>query len=171
MQCERCGERPATVHYTQIINGYKTELHLCQECAAAQGVFGFGEPQFTFQDFLGKLLEDQFRLPSQFGLTETRCSNCGLTYNDFRRLGQLGCSECYTQFARQLNPLLRRLHGSDRHVGKVPGRVSTQAASQRELERLRGELQEAIKTENYERAAKLRDLIHEMERTISHSGD
>lgn len=165
MLCNRCGERQATVHYTQIVNGYKTELHLCQECAAAQGTFGFGEPQFTLQDILGKLLENQFTFSPRFGL-DTRCSNCGRTYNDFRRLGQLGCSECYRHFAALINPLLRRLHGSDRHVGKVPGKVASELDNRRKIEQLRGELQEAVKMENYERAAQLRDIIRELEKTI-----
>lgn len=164
MICERCGKRSATVHFTQIINGEKTELHLCQECAAAEGEIGFVDPQLTFQSFLGKVLENEFKFHGQVQAGNVRCSNCGLTYNDFRRLGQLGCSECYNQFSRQLEPLLRKLHGTARHTGKVPAKAAAGLKLQREIEGLRQKLQEAISQERYEEAAKLRDLIREKER-------
>ena len=34
MLCEKCGKNPATFHYTEVVNGVKSEHHLCAECAA-----------------------------------------------------------------------------------------------------------------------------------------
>ena len=34
MQCDQCGERPAAIHLTQIVNNAVTQAHLCETCAA-----------------------------------------------------------------------------------------------------------------------------------------
>ena len=33
MICQECQERPATLHYSKVINGEKTDIHLCEKCA------------------------------------------------------------------------------------------------------------------------------------------
>ncbi|NLV91583.1 MAG: hypothetical protein GX030_04210 [Firmicutes bacterium] len=163
MICEKCERRPATVHLTQVINGQKTEAHLCQECAAAQGDFGWLDPQSTFQSFLGKVLENEFKFLGRTQPQTIRCRTCGLSYNDFHKLGQLGCADCYAQFSQQLKPLLRKLHGTTTHSGKVPRHSAPELWQQREIEELRGRLSQAIAEENYEEAARLRDLIRAKE--------
>ena len=38
MQCEICKTNTATVHLTEIIDGHRSESHLCQSCAQKEGV-------------------------------------------------------------------------------------------------------------------------------------
>ena len=54
MLCEKCGKNTATVHTMQIINGVKTEAHLCPACAAQNGV----EMRDLFDEF-----QTSFMLP------------------------------------------------------------------------------------------------------------
>jgi len=95
------------------------------------------------------------------------CSNCGMTYSQFERIGRFGCSQCYQSFAGQLEPLLRRVQGNSRHTGKAPLRTGENLGYKREIEQLRQELQAAISAEAYERAAALRDQIHALEGKLS----
>jgi protein arginine kinase activator len=95
------------------------------------------------------------------------CSNCGMTYSQFRQIGRFGCSQCYQSFAGQLEPLLRRVQGNSRHTGKAPLRTRENLGYKREIEQLRQELQAAISAEAYERAAVLRDRIHALEGKLS----
>ncbi|MGC9063376.1 MAG: Clp protease N-terminal domain-containing protein, partial [bacterium] len=44
MLCEICGQRPATVQYTKIVNGRKTVVNLCDECAREQGLLSGKNP-------------------------------------------------------------------------------------------------------------------------------
>jgi protein arginine kinase activator len=156
--CDECRQRPAVVHITKIINNVHSEIHLCEQCA--QGREEFAEASFGFP----KLIASLFDWSSVPGVRrETKCTSCGLTQQDFRRLGQLGCPSCYEGFAPQLEPLLRRLHGGARHRGKVPGPEGKGIKIRRELEGLRRQLQEAISKEEYELAAKLRDEIRNLE--------
>lgn len=167
MMCEQCGKRPATVHITQVINGVMNEKHLCEECAEAQGQLSFMmQPTFTFHNLLAGLFEPGKEFA---GLVRprNRCPNCGLTFADFRRLGHLGCDQCYDTFDMELENLIRRIHGSTTHTGKVPmNRRHGTAYKQRELERLREALQEAVAKEEYEKAADLRDQIRRLEREL-----
>lgn len=165
MLCDECRQREATVHLTKIVNNEKTEAHLCDECARQRSDQFLIEPSFTFHNILSGLFEPEtvgLASGSRRVVQRMRCENCGLSFADFRRLGHLGCSRCYDQFGQQLEPVLRRIHGATRHVGKVPKRAATGLRLRRDLRRLEEELQEAIAKEEYERAAQLRDRIRQL---------
>lgn len=166
MLCDECGNNSATVHITKVINGAQSEMHLCQECAHNQGQFGLkSEPTFSFHNILAGLFEsDVGRSDDKVVQRHNRCPRCGLTFADFRRLGHLGCNDCYDTFKNELQPLLRKIHGSTAHTGKVPQGKQFQAMRKtREITRLRKELHEAVVNEQYERAAQLRDTIRRLE--------
>jgi protein arginine kinase activator len=86
-----------------------------------------------------------------------------MSYRDFARAGRLGCARCYEVFEDRLEPLLRRIHGSDTHVGKAPVGTGERARIRRELEDLRKQLSRAVSQEAYEEAARIRDKIKEFE--------
>ena len=56
MICEECHEREASLHFTKIINGEKTEFHICEHCAKEKGEFlpgsnSFFHPSIAFWSF------------------------------------------------------------------------------------------------------------------------
>ncbi|TYP48159.1 UvrB/UvrC motif-containing protein [Thermosediminibacter litoriperuensis] len=169
MKCDECKKRPATVHITKIVNGEKTLMHLCEQCAKEKNIFSVsfnfdGEP-LSMQKFLASFFEpmvSEFREKSQ----PLSCNRCGLTFPRFTQIGRFGCSNCYEAFKGQLDPMLRRLHGKTYHVGKVPRRTGGRVRIKSEIERLKRELQEAVNAEEYERAAQLRDKIRELEQKL-----
>ncbi|WAH37365.1 UvrB/UvrC motif-containing protein [Alicyclobacillus dauci] len=167
MICERCHERPATVHVTKIVNGEKTGYHLCEQCAKEQGEilnpFVAGNA-FDFNKLLSGLLNMESSsgyAPVQTG--NLRCATCGMTYNQFTQIGRFGCPDCYDNFSSRLEPLLRRIQTAGTHTGKVPVKSGDQINQQRKLEALKRELQQAVSNENFERAAELRDEIRAFE--------
>lgn len=170
MLCDECQKRPARVHLTKIVNQEKTETHLCDECARKRSDQFLIEPSFTFHNILSGLFEPEsvgVPVAQKQAVQRMRCTNCGLTFADFRRLGHLGCSHCYDQFERQLEPLLRRIHGATRHTGRAPRRAAGHLRMRRELQRLREELAQAIAKEEYERAAELRDQIRQLQEKVN----
>lgn len=92
------------------------------------------------------------------------CPHCGLSLAEFNKAGRLGCSECYRVFADELHSLLRKIHGSDQHFGKVPVTDPFQLQVRKELLALRRRLKRAIEREEFEKAAGLRDRINQIER-------
>jgi len=157
-KCDKC-DKPATIHLTEIINGQKIEKHLCEECAASEGITIKADVPIS------QLLED-FILQTAAGteLSELTCEVCGLSFANFRHQGVLGCPHDYDAFESALVPLLQRAHeGATQHIGKVPRRAGTDQKKQNSILRLRAELKNAVAAEDYERAASLRDRIKEME--------
>ena len=161
MKCQLCG-KPATVHLTEIINDQMTESHLCEACAKEKGIAGLGQP-FGLQDLLAGLVD--FGSPVVSGKkTVLKCENCKMTYDDFRKIGRLGCSECYATFKESLGPLLKKVHGSVNHLGKGPERGDEGFQIKKKLQNLHLKLQKAIHDEAFEEAAKIRDKIKKMEK-------
>lgn len=161
--CDSCGAADAVVHLTQIEHNEMKISHLCEKCAAAKGVEETDEAvNFPLTGFLAQLGDDAAapEAVESFG----SCSFCGLTFNDFRDAGRLGCPHCYTTFEAYLRGLLRRVHGSTQHVGKVYLPPDPSASDfEKQLEVLRHKLQRAIDSEDFERAASIRDKIRGME--------
>lgn len=163
MQCDICGKKKATVHLTEIVDEQMSEMHLCEDCAREKNVqmeqqFGLADLLAGLADF-GKQVKDVEKV-------KIKCSNCALSYEDFRKFGRLGCSECYVSYREHLGNLLKKIHGSSRHVGKIPAKMQAQAPKTKSenLEELKQQLQQAVKSENFEKAAQLRDKIHELEK-------
>ena len=163
MQCQLCGKRPAVVHFTQIENNKKAEFHVCEKCAEERG---FSTPlvksKFSVGDLLAGMV-DQTSGGEEAKVGRVQCPRCHMVYSAFKESGRLGCSECYMTFRTQLRPLLRRIHGSTKHVGKVPIRDSARVALRREIQKLHEDMQKAIEHEEFETAARLRDRIRTME--------
>ena len=167
MLCEACKQTQATVHLTEIVNEQMTELHLCETCANQKGAQV--ESHFGLSDLLSGLAEfSKTQEPEE--VTGKACPNCGMTYEDFRKVGRLGCADCYVTFKRGLGVLLKRIHGSPMHLGKSPARLMKPAkASKSEMAELRRKLQRAIEEEAFEEAAKVRDQIRRMEQQEPHT--
>jgi protein arginine kinase activator len=159
-KCDNC-EKAATVRLTEIVDGQKIEKHLCEECAAAEGI------TFKANLSVSQLLEDFLQATSEEQApSELSCDVCGLTLAQFRKQALLGCPHDYDAFEGALRPLLERAHeGASQHVGKVPTRAGNDQKKLNVMLRLRAELKAAIAKEDYERAAALRDQIKELEKT------
>ena len=161
MVCELCKETQATVHLTEIVNEQMTELHLCEACANQKGAQV--ESHFGLADLLSGLADfSKTQEPEE--ISSKACPACGMTYDDFRKVGRLGCAECYATFKRSLGSLLKRIHGSPIHVGKSPVRLlKPSKMAKTELLDLKRKLERAIESEEFEDAAKLRDQIRRLE--------
>jgi protein arginine kinase activator len=170
-RCEHCGERPAAIHLTTIVDNEVTKQHLCEICAAEKGVQTEATvAKFPLGDFLasmGKGAAAQLPAEPDGGA----CSACGATLQDFRDSGRLGCPQCYVTFESPLRTLLRRIHGASRHVGPAYAAPATgtgpvspwPAEAPPALAELREALRRAVEAENFEQAARLRDQIRSIE--------
>ena len=181
MLCQNCGKNQVNFRYTQVINGVKKEIALCDKCARELGLEGldFSMP-INFSSFLGDFLNEYAEgafLPSFSNTKTLECNKCGTTFDDFVNSGELGCAMCYDIFADRISPVLKNLHGSNKHSGrkyrevvekdtKINQKVNKTEKSKEEspIEKLQKDLQKAIKEERYEDAAKIRDDIKKLEK-------
>jgi protein arginine kinase activator len=159
----QCGKKLATIHVTEIINGEKKEIHLCEDCAkkkklmfpASSSVLDLGEVLSGIIQAAGEGESDE--------LLKTRCPTCGITFADFRSGGRFGCANDYEAFRRGVDPLLERIHGTTEHRGKKAVAPSARSRGDR-LAQLRTDLRKAVTEEAYERAARIRDQIYALKK-------
>ena len=184
MLCENCGKREANVRYSENINGVKKEMHLCEECSRKLGItdkMDFRMPSLDFSNLFGSFLED-FSTPEFMPLLnevkQIKCDSCGSTFDDIINTGRYGCANCYDVFEDRMDPILKKLQGSNRHNGRL-GKISdnkikfeknrksenkVESIKENKLEKLQEDLKIAIKEERYEDAAKIRDEIKKEEK-------
>ncbi|HTO74421.1 MAG TPA: UvrB/UvrC motif-containing protein [Gemmatimonadales bacterium] len=169
--CTQCGEREAVVQLTQIANDQVVHLHLCERCAAEKGVETASNLSKTpIGTFLASMSPSALTGAEDIAPVQISCSTCGATIADFKATGRLGCPDCWHSFERPLRELVRRLHGSSRHVGRrsAPTGPGTPAGAgfRREAPTaadVRDQLRLAVEAENFELAAELRDRLKGLE--------
>ena len=157
MLCENCKKREATVFYEENINGRKTSYKLCPDCAAEKGVNipDFGREMLNFGGDLfggglfGGLLNAALPRHARIGVPreargEKRCPVCGSTLADITRNGRLGCGECYSVFGGMPLPKPQKQPDEQPPENAAP---------------TRDELKEAVAAENFEEAARIRDVL------------
>lgn len=167
MQCQSCHKNPAQLHFTNVQDNRMTEVHLCRACAEDRGLVGVpATPKFSIADLLANMV-DKMSTTEEERVGPVQCPTCGLHYSSFKETARLGCAECYVAFASRLRPLLRRVHGSTRHVGRAPVRGEAEPSPARALSRLHDDLQRAVEREDFESAAEIRDRIKGMERRVA----
>ena len=179
MKCQNCGENEANFRYTEIINGVKKEIALCDECRQKLGLQGldFNIP-IDFSSFFGDFLneyDESSVFPMLAKPKQLKCDSCGMTYDQFMKEGKFGCSNCYSIFDTKIEPILKRIHGESKYLGRK-GKVSKAPVHNEEnkiedvknekeqtLADLKKELKKLIKEEKYEEAAIIRDKIKTLE--------
>lgn len=161
MLCDNCKERDAVVHHTRIADNAVTQLHLCEKCAEAKGVeTTLALPQHP----LGAILQAVQAEASTAAEDAASCAFCGATARDFQATGRLGCPHCYDAMERSLRELLRRLHGSSKHVGvQYDTPVAHLLQKPDSVHDLRDRLRRAVDAEQFELAAALRDRLRVLE--------
>jgi protein arginine kinase activator len=192
--CEKCQKREATRQDSVRLPdgaGWSTR-HLCQECAE-----GEGGPAVHPAALVHALIQG---VGAMLAVPDSRpdrtCPSCGITWQEFRRKGRLGCPADYDHFQPEIEEVLARIHGRTRHEGRVAeGSVLASAvpegppapapaaaapppapppaaprAAPSPLADARRRLKVAVADENYEEAMALRDRIRELEKEARATG-
>ncbi|MBW2271532.1 MAG: UvrB/UvrC motif-containing protein [Deltaproteobacteria bacterium] len=178
--CQCCNQREAKIHFTELKDQKKTEMHLCEVCAQEKNMV------LAFPSLLSTLVKGGAEMASgEAEAVSSVCPRCGLAYSDFKAKGRIGCPACYDAFAAVLIPLLEKVHNASTHTGKRPPHeegpdleppatpaLPAETAEipesvdepevEDELTRLTFELAAAVSAENYELCVELRDRIREL---------
>ncbi len=153
MLCPRCKKNESNVIITQVTNGQKQEYRVCNVCASQMGLLS-GGIMVNMSDFISGFVGKGVNVGQ-----DIKCPSCGTSLREFTKTSKLGCGECYNTFSPQIDKIMKKMHGSTSHTGKFPLSQEGTAIKKRKLQKLREEIAAAIASENFERAAELRDEI------------
>lgn len=171
-RCERCNKYQANVHIVKVFDGMKKELNICEKCAKELGEFNLNsilDVENTFSlNILSGLVEyfNNNQQSSIIKVNDSECPKCKTTYAEFKNTGFLGCDECYKQFLKILAIFIKRVQNGSNHVGKIPSRCGEDVIKRKEISELKDKLQKAILSEEYEKAAEIRDCIRKIQKYI-----
>ncbi len=169
MFCQECQRNEANIHIVKNVNGEQSELNLCEHCARKKEELDFSfEPQFSLHKLFASMLNQGLcGSREDMKAAKQKCPSCSLTFSQFSQVGRLGCSSCVPAFEENLKPLLRRIHGSSAHTGKVPAKFRERVNILRELDQLKEDIKMKVQNEEFEKAATLRDKIRAIEEEIA----
>ncbi len=157
MKCETCKEKDATVHIKQVFSGEVKELFVCETCASRSGLDNASG--LSLSDLLfGNAQPPAPGKPPDPGRT---CASCGMSQADFQKSQRLGCAACYESFAEELVPILTSMYRDRKHAGKIPASEQVTA----EMAALQKALDDCVQAQNFEEAARLRDLLSDLRST------
>ena len=156
---------------TEIVDGQRSESHLCQACAQKEGITI--KSQLSLNELLSSLIAAHQQADEQeTDAIEKSCPACGMTIEMFRKNALLGCPKDYEVFGKSLQTIIEKAHdGNLIHKGKIPPGVpqqvlgsdtekdETKAKNESEIESIKNQLDEAVRREDYELAARLRDQL------------
>lgn len=160
MKCQNCGKYEANFHYRSSVNGQVTEQHLCQECAANMEGSVFAR---TPNEMVGGLSPAQSFFSPEFMLGGSSLWDNMTSgfFSDFWSAPQI----------LMINPQAYRpseMAAPNTSTGvqekDIPVDAGDKFKKRREINRLRSEMKAAVKDENFERAAELRDQIYKLEK-------
>ena len=166
MLCDKCQKNPATVHIVKVINGDKTEMNLCHACAQEIQEIAFRGASispFSFQNLISGFVDHMGKIADQESKPKLCCSNCGVTSEEFKRTGLVGCEQCYKTFTSIISPIIQRVQGKTEHKGKFPKKAGRELINKKRVTKLKEELQKAILEEEYEKAAIITDEIKNLQ--------
>ncbi|SFR69406.1 UvrB/UvrC motif-containing protein [Anaeromicropila populeti] len=170
MLCDKCHKREARIYCTEIVNGVKKEQYLCEECAAEYASFHLEavgvSKEVNLGNLLSGLLDNVYKEEHKKLQESVKCKECGMTYEEFLTNGKFGCANCYEAFGKIFDKSLLQIQGSDKHIGKIPKNFMSKTekviSEITEIDKMSLKLQDAVEKEEFEEAARLRDLIREL---------
>ena len=169
MKCQKC-DKQATLTVAILTGAEPKELHFCeehgQEYLTQPGMHGSAVESVAsmLAQGVAKKMSINKAVAELQELDQQTCPICGISFHDIRHWGQLGCPHDYDFFNKQIDAFALNLHGENKHTGKVPTRLPSNAEERMLLIKFRRDLEDAVQYEDYERASKLRDKILEIER-------
>ncbi|MCL1802922.1 MAG: UvrB/UvrC motif-containing protein [Eubacteriaceae bacterium] len=174
MICDSCKQNPAKIIVKKIVDGYQSEIHLCETCAQNNDSSA-NDSNFDITEFIKGILNMQNSSNSApfpeaygnafgFGNAENiKCPTCNLSIGEFRKTVKFGCDDCYKTFDKIIEPIVRRMHSRTIHTGKVSKSAApSDKGTLHEMAEIQQQLAKAISDEDYEQAAIFRDKLRQL---------
>ncbi len=157
MTCDFCGSDNPEISIEQVIGKKKKNIHICRKCANERGLIRDDD---SIEFSLSKLVN--YYLGSENSGGTHVCGKCGTTLAEIKKTRKLGCEDCAVEFRKFIYRVLNsgQYHRKKAlYSGKIPARMKIVKDVFIDLEILKNQLENAVNSEDYEKAAAIRDKI------------
>ena len=165
MLCQRCFKKQASLKISRNYEGKQIELMICKSCSKGYGLeVTISNLPHVFTGIISSILKHKQEEPSlDDEKSKSRCSACGYDWQDFRKTGLLGCDSCYESFKDKILVLQKKVIKKSQLDSK-PYISNRTGLKKKEKAILKRALDKAVDREEYEKAAKIRDRINQLEK-------
>ena len=156
--CEECGGKEDLIRIKELDESGKIKFkHLCRECAQRKGIIMERENLIArLKEFMNEITEAD---------EELFCKNCGLKFAEFKITGRLGCEFCYTYFTDEIKKMFSLIGEDFKYQGEeYSEKGNFKIWREKILNYLNKKMNKLVEEENYEAAARLRDIVKEIEK-------
>lgn len=163
MKCDGCKKNEAHLVLHMITNGQVATRSLCMECAKKaheEMTQAFSTMGMTMAGLDDMRLDSAAAQREDLHLPRMICASCRTAYEDIDHDTVFGCPQCYQAFHGQVIDYLSSLREQEQPARAAAEPLHMEPAPVTEGD-LRERLNEALKTEDYEQAASLRDRLKE----------
>ena len=161
MICDMCKLNEAKISVEQVADGVTKNIYLCPVCSQR---LGFGMFSKTIDISITKILGSDDKDNDDSRKSE-QCPICGLSFREIESKKMIGCSDCFSFFKSEIMEILGKKNKHLKYSGANTDEQSPEAFFRtHSFEELHEELKKAVETEDYERAAALRDEIKALEK-------
>ena len=180
-KCSICGNHEALIFVKVVHQKNVMEKGLCAHCAIQYLEDKSNFDQFHIADKrvlealdemknllsmivtnISKISSLMQKTPDPSSQNQLACSNCGLTYEDFRASGYLSCPDCYQTFREQIREILLEIERGLKHKGKMPKKYAELYMIKKEILYLRNQIKKSVHIENYEQADRLKKKLQKL---------
>jgi len=169
MKCDICGNNKAVIHIQQIAGNEEINISICEKCAKEKGLtINNSELNINLKNLIKNFAE--IKKAVYLNDPVKVCYGCGRTLEDLKKRGRAGCPECYREFRKYIASYLKTNAGSAEYKGKYPFKINILSQKMKKINNLHSLLNQAVKNEDFEEAAYLRDKIRLMEKQLDRDG-
>ena len=165
MTCDFCNNI-AIIFITHAVGGDVENICLCEECSKDQSLI----VKKGLTEILGEgdiVAEENEMNSVKESPNLSKTCICGLTLEVLQKTGRLGCPKCYQTFKSEIQDRIVKSHNGVEHKGKQIDIPMTLETLKERREALEQKLQVAIASEEFEEAARMRDLIVSLDTQIA----
>lgn len=172
MTCNICGKEKAVLHITEQIGKEFDKISICKKCNEELRIIEkcLEESDKELFSILPKLTNRKSM--SLEKITKNKksykkiCSVCGYSLNDFLITKTAACPQCYNSFRVLINKIVRKIHHSSKHVGKVSNKNLSYEDIEKEILQHKDNMEFLTKMEKYEEANELKKKIETLNEVL-----
>lgn len=172
MTCNICRKEKAVLHITEQIGGEFEKISICKKCNEELRII---EKCLEYND--NELFSVLPKLPNRKSFAVKKvgknkksykkiCNVCGYSLNDFLESKTAACPKCYNSFGVFVGKIVKKIHGSNKHIGKISNRNLSNEDIEKEISKHKDNMELLKKMEKYEEANELKKKIENLKEVL-----